>query len=291
MKNYILIFIFLLFSKFLLAQSYIPFQFGNTRWMYNEIKMFSTKSFCYFSFDTSGYYHNGNKFWKIEYVLNPTYSPSNIYRYVYDDTIARKIYTIDTISNTTFLLYDFSANVGDTINSVYNVGYLDTVVVDSINYISINTILRKHIYVHSKNNVNLSKTWIEGIGSTYELFYPSIHLPDPVYELICQEYNTFINFGTNLGCSNFITTTKYYNILDNQIAISFNPDINSIHIENPNSLTYSFYIYDFSGKVIEQLLSARVIENIDIGHISDVVVLYNLNVKSKINKNGKIIRY
>ena len=291
MKNYILLFVFFLFSKFLLAQSYVPFQFGNTRWMYNEMKMFSTKSYCYFSSDTSGYYHNGNKFWKIEYVLNPTYSPSSIYRYIYDDTNARKIYTIDTISNTTYLLYDFSANVGDTINSIYNLGFLDSVVVDSINYITINTILRKHIYVHSKNNANLSKTWIEGIGSTYELFYPSIHLTDPVYELICQEHNSNIDFGTNLGCSNFITTTTNYNFSDNLISISFNPDINSIHIENPNSLTYSFYIYNLTGKVIEQLLSARVIENINIGHITDVVLLYNIKVKSKINQKGKIIKY
>ena len=291
MKNYILLFVFFLFSKFNIAQPYVPFQFSNTRWMYNEIKMFNTKSFCYFSFDTSSYYHNGNKFWKIEYVLNPTYSPSNIYRYIYDDTIARKIYLIDTISNTTFLLYDFSANVGDTLNSIYNVGYLDTVVVDSINYISINTILRKHLYVHSKNNANLSRTWIEGIGSTYELFYPSIYLPDPVYELICQEHNSNIDFGTNLGCSNFITTTTNYNFSDNLISISFNPDINSIHIENPNSLTYSFYIYNLTGKVIEQLLSARVIENINIGHITDVVLLYNIKVKSKINQKGKIIKY
>jgi len=291
MKKYILLNIFLLFTKFMFAQSYVPFQFGNTRWMYNEIKMFSTKSYCYFSSDTSGYYHNGNKFWKIEYVLNPTYSPSNIYTYIYDDTIARNIFTIDTITNTTYLLYNFSANVGDTINSIYNLGYLDSVVVDSIKYLTINTILRKHMYIHSKNNVNLSRTWIEGIGSTYELFYPSLYLPDPVYNLVCQEHNAFINFGNNIECSNFLTSYQNIHSADNEITVSLNSTNNSIQIQNPNSISYLFSLFDISGKPIRQIESTQIKEIININDNSNCILLYNIKVKNKSDRTGKIIKY
>ncbi len=290
MKNFILLLVFFLLSKFIMAQSYVPFQFGNTRWMYNDINMFRTKSYCYFSMDTTGYYHNGNKFWKIEYVQAPTYSPSNSGYYLFDDTVQRKVFIIDTSTNQEYLLYDFSANVGDTINSIYNAGSLDTVVVDSIDYISINTILRKHIYVHPKGIVNLPSTWIEGIGATYELFLPSRHLPTSFYVLMCHEHNSFINYGTNLGCSNFLTSIKHDTIIDNHITISFNPENNSIHIENPNALSYTFYLYGLSGKVIEQYVSDRTTDTFLIGHITDLIVLYNIIVKGKINQKGKIVK-
>lgn len=291
MKKYILIYIILIFPKLINAQSYVPFQFGNTRWMFNETKMFGSNSFCYFSSDTTGYYHNGKKFWKIEYVLNPTYSQSNIYRYIYDDTSARKIYTIDTITNISYLLYDFSASVGDTINSIYNLGFLDSVVIDSINNITINTILRKHIYVHSINNVNIVRTWIEGIGSTYELFYPSIYLPDPVYNLVCQEHNAFINFGNNIECSNFLTSYQNIHLVDDKISVSLNSTNNSIQIQNPNSISYSFVLFDLSGKQIQQIESTQIKEIINISDNSNCILLYNIKVKNKASQTGKIIKY
>jgi hypothetical protein len=207
--KYVLLIILTLSFLDATAQSYVPFQFGDTRWMYNEQNMFNTKSYCYFSKDTTGYIFNGTKYYRLDKLNSPTYSPSINYSYLYDDTANRKVFTLDTLTNTAYLLYDFASNIGDTIYSIYNLGALDTVIVDSIKSLPINLINRKHYFVHSyKQLVPQPRVWIEGIGSTYDLFYPTIILPDPIFYLVCQEYNTATNFGDAISCSNFLTNTS-----------------------------------------------------------------------------------
>ncbi len=235
------------------AQSYIPFQFGDTRWMYNEQNIFNTKSYCYFSKDTTGYNFNGTKYYRIDKLNSPTYSPSINYSYLYDDTANRKVFTLDTLTNTAYLLYDFSTNVGDTIYSIYNLGALDTVIVDSIKSLPINLINRKHFFVHSyKQLVPQSRVWIEGIGSNYDLFYPTLILPDPLFYLVCQEYNTATNFGDALSCSNFLTNTS--NIANfKTVEIYPNPSSDRITVHTQSSFQeITIIISDLTGTPLLQ---------------------------------------
>lgn len=276
-------------SKLFIAQSYLPFQFGNTRWMYNEEKMFSSKSYCYFSMDTTGYYHNGHKFWKIESLAAPTYTPTNEGYYLFDDTAQRKVYTIDTATNQEYLLYDFSANVGDTIFSVYNGSTygLDTVIIDSIKTIN----SRKYIYLHGIGNAwSEICVWIEGIGSTYDLFLPSKKIPG-IFEiylrLICHQNNNIINYGTVNECNNFLTNTQDISISNHQQLITYYNQ--TITIQNSNSSSYTFTLYDISGKIIHHTTSSQLYQNINTNNFPQSIYFYQLITKEGHIQKGKFI--
>lgn len=290
MKKYILIYLILLSSQIMLSQSYVPFQFGNTRWMYNEEKMFSTKSYCYFSMDTVGYYHNGNKYSKIEFVQAPAYSPSNTVYYVFDDTTQRKVFMLDTSTNQENLLYDFSANVGDTIFSVYNGSTygLDTVIIDSIKTIN----SRKYFYSH-RINIAWSEicVWIEGIGSNYDLFLPSIKIPGilEVYlRLICHQHNNNINYGTVNECNNFLTSTPTFQKDDNTLQVQYNPINRYVTVSNIQNIQYHFSFFDISGKLLIKSTSNSMSKQISLHNLSSGIYFYKVTTHSN-QLSGKII--
>lgn len=280
MKTKYFLLLIILSSSFVdsIAQSYIPFQFGNTRWMYNEQNMFNTKSYCYFSEDTTGYYYNGNKYWLVEKLYAPIYSPTMNGNYVFDDTANRKVYSLDTSTNTQHLLYDFSANVGDTVSSVYNLVGIDTVIVDSIQSKMVNSILRRHFYVHSIYPfVSQTRIWIEGIGSPYDLFYPTILWTDPIYYLVCHEYNSFINYGDLFACANFLTSTGNVERF-NDMEIYPNPTTEKITIHNKNSSTrITVTVLDLMGnKLIERESISGVYITTDISSLPKGVYMINI---------------
>jgi hypothetical protein len=221
--------------------------------MYNEQNISNTKSYCYFSKDTTKYNFNGIKFYRIDKLNSPTHSLTLNYNYLYDDTANRKVFTLDTLNNTIYLLYDFASSIGDTIYSIYNLGVLDTVIVDSIKSFPINLINRRHYYVHSLNQlVPQPRVWIEGIGSTYDLFYPTIILPDPLFYLVCQEYNSMKNFGDAISCSNFLTRTT--NVKDfTSIEIFPNPSLGRIGVHTESTYReLTIKIYDLTGTIYLQ---------------------------------------
>ena len=291
MKQKLLVIICLFFTIKSFSQAYIPFQFGNTRWAYMKTNTFGSTSYFYFSKDTNGIYYNGNKYWKIEKQTSPTYTPSTSYWYIFDDTLSRKVYCYSNSSGLSYLLYDFSANVGDTINSVGNPVAIDTVIVDSIKFISSNSIIRKHIYLHSIRFTNpQTKIWIEGIGSTYDLFYPTITLPDPLLNLICYQYNSYTLYpdsinGTN-ACNNFLTSVN--NIENNLFNIYPNPTQNTIHI-TANTITpiTSYKLYNSIGSLIQNNKLKN--NTIDISSLSTGIYYLQLQT-DKTTQTTKIIK-
>ena len=205
MRHAILVLCFLTVSFTLSAQVYKPFQFRDTRWQYNESGLMGTSSYNYFSKDSVPYFLGGETHYRIEKQFSQSYVPATGGFYLRNDTANKKVFVFNVSANTDYLLYDFGAAAGDTINTVFNQpNILDTVVLDSIKTISILNIARKHFYVHSiVSNTGQPRVWIEGIGSPYELLYPTVLLTDPSYGLVCHEYNTIRNFGSNLSCNSF----------------------------------------------------------------------------------------
>lgn len=166
-----------------------------------------TNSYCYFSMDTTGYYDNGNKYWKIEQIASATYTPVSDVIYLHDDTSARKIFSIDTNTNVTKVLYDFTLQPGDSMN------YLlpnETLYVDSVHYHLVNGINRKHVYLHSNQLVFPNPVvWIEGIGSTFNLTVSTMsQLIEEIHTLQCQEFDGYENFGNTASCANFVTAVS-----------------------------------------------------------------------------------
>jgi hypothetical protein len=86
-----------------------------------------------------------------------------------------KVYLFDRFGNFEYLIYDFSANIGDTLAVSYSTSpnsYIGgggcclevNVTVDSTDYIFYASALRKILYLHSFPSLSLNFVWIEGIG-------------------------------------------------------------------------------------------------------------------------------
>lgn len=273
-----------------LSQIYNPIPFGETRWHYREYNMGpTTKSYNYFSKDTTGYYYQGNKYWRIDRLFFPIYSPSTYNFYVYDDTTNRKVYAIfDTTTNAVKLLYDFSANSGDTIYNLYSLGN-DTVKVDSVKYLlDQNNVNRKHLYVHSIN-LPIPQEWVEGIGSMYDFFIPSYTYPDPVYSFICQEVSNQFAFGDVNQCSNFIMSIPEYPIPETEIKVTTNSISHTINIINPNSTKYNFDLIDLNGRTILTKKTNNSYETITLENHNYSVLIYQITTTIKQRFTGIII--
>lgn len=291
MKLKLLVIISLFFTNKSFSQVYVPFQFGNTRWSYMKTNTFGSTPYFYFSKDTNSIYYNGNKYWKIEKQTSPIYAPSTSYGYIFDDTLSKKVFYYSNSSGLSNLLYDFSVSIGDTINSIGNPITLDTVIVDSIKFISSNSISRKHIYLHSIQTTNpQSKIWIEGIGSYYDLFYPSITLPDPTYNLICYQYKSNTLYPDTLNgantCNSFLTSVNNYE--NNLISIFPNPTRNTIFIK-PNITTQitNYKLYNTIGSIIKN----EQLKNYTINIQDQPTGIYYLQLQTETgNQTTKIIK-
>ena len=277
-----LIFIGLCYASF--SQSYTPIEFGNTRWMYTEMNFTYTRNYCYFSKDTTGYYFNGNKYWLIETLNSPTYTNTGSGIYITDDTIQHKVFVLDTITNQKSLLYDFSVSSGDTVvlnnfNQYIGTG-MTTNIVDTTYYAMVNGVHRKHVILKG-----YPYTYIEGIGSTNDFLSPTKQLIDPSFSLACKEYNTNIEYGTTIVCSNFLTSI--IDFPENPFKISYEPQINSIVILNPSNVKGKFLLYDITGKCILSKNISSIKTIIELRKTNEILI-YNMDYKNSSLIRGKI---
>jgi hypothetical protein len=80
---------------------------------------------------------------------------------VREDTIAKKVYFIPINSNSEVIIYDFTQNVGDTVNSFLSCG--NQLVIQSIDSISINGLYHKRFNI---SDCGVGTSFIEGVGNT-----------------------------------------------------------------------------------------------------------------------------
>jgi len=256
LKFLFLLHLFLTIKSF--SQAYIPFQFGNTRWKNTEADFGYSKNICYFSTDTVGILINGKKYLPIEKSQSPT-PLGGVYRYIYDDTAQRKVFVFNPIDSTENLLYDFSAHAGDTIKGIMKINHftsfvdLDTVIVDSVITKNINSINRKYFYIKNIHGWH-ELPYIEGIGSTAELFDPTLKnkWTDPVFYFNCYQYNANTLYpdtlnGTNT-CNNFLTSV--YDLKNtNSICIYPNPSERGIFNINTTE-KFEWKVLNLEGEII-----------------------------------------
>ena len=154
---------------------------------YSQLNYFFPDSNAYFSVSYMKFWLQGdtiieNLQYKKVYVQSGPVADFNKAWYfaaIREDTIAEKVYCVlgsyefPPYSTEEYLLYDFSVNVGDTVNfySLWGGWYpcMQTQVVESIDSILIDSHYRKRI------NFNTwywnQDSWVEGIGSTQGLFF------------------------------------------------------------------------------------------------------------------------
>lgn len=176
-----------------------------------------------------------------------------------------KVY-LRNLNNDEGLIYDFGAQIDDTIHINNNLSWwsgwqLDVVVsgIDSI-YIEPAGEYRKSILVREAAFPNpLYETWIEGIGSEAGVLFSGFKImgaTGTVYSLQCYFENQEIIYKNPFHSICFYPTvgTPEINQLKNNIQLFPNPvkGISHLIIDDPNHNSLTIRIYNSTGIFIEQ---------------------------------------
>ena len=153
------------------------------------------------------------------------------------------------------LFFDFSVNIGDTIQNINCRPYDDRLIVQDIDTIEIGNLLRKRIYFWPYTWV----IWIEGIGNVRGLLFTSGDVPtNGLYnDLICFKQNdTILYFNEDYSdCIPVITGASNKESVSSDITVY------------PNPVTGSFIRFDFGDQTIVNIIvldcQGRVMEHID----------------------------
>lgn len=295
----ILVVIFFSLSVFGSSQNYYPFPDSNAIWNhYFEIG--ESKSYT----NTSMYYSYGlmgdTTINAISYSKLYEFSDTVFNSYaeylggLREDTLRKVYYTGKDFWGGDFadeiLLYDFSKNIGDTIEY----GIWGETIIQDIDSVLIGNNYRKRYYVDSYGY----DFFIEGIGSIHGLLSPITEIPTKTYtfwELVCYKQNDtvlFINSNYN----------RCFPILDNielmdktiteNIKIYPNPviDISVIELSNLQTGNYKIEIYNPLGiTIFTKSISSD--SNIEIrrNDLLPGLYMYRLIKNNRIIKKGKFV--
>lgn len=193
-------FILLVLSISISAQKYVPFPTENASW--SQIKWYQgTCDFpCKYQYKMLGDTLINSTLYQKIYKQNDSLANSvNAFYFGALREQAKKIYFRNKDCDNEIRLYDFSKNVGDTINNLYsefnfcNANPSESGKITGIDSILIDGNYRKVFHLDVVYNDNV---WIEGIGCTNGLFNPIIPATTCMcaWYLICYHQNTEIKY-------------------------------------------------------------------------------------------------
>lgn len=173
----------------------------------------------------------------------------------------KSIFAFNRKTQKEYLLYDFSAAVGDTLMS----GKCKRDSVLSIDTVYLGDVPRRQFHLPTPYPVEIS-TLVEGIGSTFGFYIHTCNIiPNPVVYLqcFCQD-GSCIKFKGNYDCSSLLVANQEIN--ENAFSILPNPFIDEIEIHFPDAFQHavSIVIVNLLGAVVfeEQRSSPNAIERI-----------------------------
>jgi hypothetical protein len=172
------------------------------------------------------------------------------------------IYVYSLAQQKEYLLYDFSANLGDTLKSG-NCKRDTVILIDSV-YLGDQP--RKQFHLPSRYSVDIS-TLIEGIGSTFGFYWGVCNVITSPYVIRLQCFSQdgdFIQFDPTYDCNNWLLSDEV--IPGHAFSIRPNPFIHEIEILFPDAFQQpvSITIVNLMGAVVFecQLSSVNSIEHI-----------------------------
>jgi hypothetical protein len=179
--------------------------------------------------------------------------------------VAGKVYLVPKDSSNEYLVYDFTANLGDTIESVYTYGYFQDVRVKWIDTININGVDRRRLFVNEDDFSGPFMPgpiyWVEGVGNSQGLFGPnSLPLSSDVLSLHCMSHNgssismgwAWYNYSTSSGdCDLTVSLEKANNKQAAAFSVFPNPAKNSLSLSVPGKVE-QVLIYDSKGALVQQ---------------------------------------
>jgi hypothetical protein len=291
MKKYLFLLIAAISAQITIAQ-YRPLPMQNAEWVnWGGLYLLSCPActFVNYKYYTDGdTIINSTTYVKIKKTELPAINDVTIYPTytgaIRQDTLNKKIYIVLADSTTERILYDFSLQVGDTINSVLHdlasdcVGFnIETI--SSIDSILINGNYHKRFNIQGSCN---SVSYIEGIGSYYGLIFPN-RLDEKESHLSCMKVNGQTYYPSNTSSCNLTNPVsnmdKMVNISD--IDIYPNPTADELNIKITNA-GLSFVSITISNTLGEIVIKEKMLTNekkLDISTLPNGLYFLKLNSK------------
>jgi hypothetical protein len=175
----------------------------------------------------------------------------------------QSMYAYDRQAGHEYLLYDFSAEVGDTLKS----GYCKRDTVVRIDTVYLGDRPRKRFHLTPGTHGEIC-TLIEGIGPTFGLYWqPCNVVPDPQIYLQCYSQDgDFIRFDSTVDCSGLLLADEV--IKEDAFSIHPNPFTDEIEIHFPETYQQaaSIWILNLLGAVVfeRELLASDSIERVSL---------------------------
>lgn len=254
MKKLTLSAVALVFTLMLFSQDYYPLVQENNEWnvlqvIFNGGNPWDT-SFYTQTFKISGDTIVNNQVFKKIYKSEEEI-PVN---WVYEGSIREedeKVWYVSHFNNEERLIYDFTLNVGDTMEFQYQ----PYMVVDSIAFHEIAGIERKHIYFSYIDFSPHKELWIEGIGSIYGILSSGSggSIGGWTWFLCMSENGELIYMNPNYN-SCFLINTEINETKSLDFNIFPNPTTGLLKIENLNNVTInSIRLVDLIGQTIKTI--------------------------------------
>lgn len=168
------------------------------------------------------------------FLVDTVYHPTNIF--IREDISMQQVFKYDPDTNEEELLFDFSLNVGDTLNEL---------IVDSIYLITTpDGVERRYFELGEYDEVYM----IEGIGGNQGPFEaPRVYF-EFYHMLMCVKQNSLKIFG---DWCNDLLTVETQTMRPEEISYYPNPVTNIVTIEVPGKFTkYNVQVFDSFGKLI-----------------------------------------
>jgi len=174
--------------------------------------------------------------------------------YIYDDSINRKVYFNSDLNSNDTLLYDFSLNIGDTLNSFF-VETFQPMILDSISFRLINTNYHREFYFHPVGNNFIKNSIIEGVGGTEGFVHYGGYFESGA-SLICYTRDSISLYPTdslinpNLGNYSLCAWPLNANNYNKKMALEIIESNSQIMVKNNENESISIEILNVWGSKI-----------------------------------------
>lgn len=279
----------LFFCVGLKAQPFQPFPGANAKWTIGV-------------YDVFGAFHYGY-YYKLDAVNTDTTIGSGVYKKIYRcDSLGhtdykgalrqdagRKVFFMQPDSVNEKLLYDFSANAGDTVYNVYS-DYASAEPVHNEEILDVDSIAINGAY-HRRLLLHLNFYWIEGIGCNGGLFESTYGGTFAyVYKLDCFTKDSVPIYSSATGNCLLSGVTELeaesnYNLYPNP-----GKGLITLHYDAPLQNTATLNVYNATGACVFKTLLKQGIQqhSIDLKQLGDGIYFYTITTASTM-QTGKII--
>ncbi len=207
--------------------------------------------------------------------------------------VGSKIYYYNYSDQTEYLVYDFGANLGDTIKAITFCG--NYLIVDSVDTLMINGQARRRLIFNFPSCL-YTEEWIEGIGSNHgivNMFSVFGFLPfDSGEELLCYWEDGFVKWiNPAYNQCYYVTTEIYEQISNSSISVFPNPLIDVAKVElNSISKNWSWELYSSIGQLVQEKcnITTNSLE-IDKGHLPAGIYFYQVRTADSKKYFGKLV--